>query len=242
MSTHRNTLPVRFRATSPWRSLVAVAALLLAGAVSACSDAPVAPSVGVADATPSLAKGGKKGGSKPGEQQTSGTATQDSVWPGTLLSAPVTANAVLRTTPLADTVKAAFRVTSAGGQYTLPGTGLSLWVPPFAIPGDTLTITVAAVPGDVLAYRFGPHGTQFKKSLIMWQDLRGTNYLSRGTSPTFSVGYFDPDSDVNPLLKSALVRELQQHMFDAGNARLFWAVNHFSGYMVSWGLDSYEAF
>ena len=237
MSNRGNTSTRPPGVRSARRAALGLAALVLAGVLGACADAPSAPGIASSASAPSLAKGGKgKGGNKPGQTTQTGEVA-DTVWPGTVLATPTTANAVLRSTPLPDSVKARFFVTSAGGQFTLPGTGLGFYVPANAIPGDTLTITVAAVPGDVLAYQFGPHGTQFKKSLVMWQVLAGTNYLSRGSSPVFSIGYFGATADLNPLLKSALVRELQQHFFDSENARLFWAVNHFSGYMVSWGFS-----
>ena len=236
MSNRSNTLIRITGAKSARRAALGLAALVFVGVLGACADAPSAPAVASSASAPAFTKGGKngKGGTKPGQTTQAGEVA-DTVWPSLALAAPTPAEAVLRTTPLPDSVKASFFVTRAGGQFTVPGTGLGFYVPSNAIPGDTLTITVAAVPGDVLAYRFGPHGTQFKKSLVMWQVLAGTNYLSRGSSPVFSVGYFGETADLNPLLKSALVRELQQRFFDAENARLFWAVNHFSGYMVSWG-------
>jgi hypothetical protein len=236
MSTRRNTTDRTLLARYVRRAMVGLTTVAVIALMAACADAPSSPAQPLIVAGPSLAKGGNGNGkSKPG--QPTGTATtqaQDSVWPGEVLATPVTAEGLQRKQPLAAEVTASFLVTKAGGYYTLPGTGLSLWVPPFAIPGDTLTITMTAIAGDVVAYHFGPHGTQFSKSLVLTQDLTQTNYQSRAGA-TFDVGYFGAEADVNVAARTAPILEKLQNYFDGGAGRLFFAVNHFSGYMVAWG-------
>ena len=225
MSMPRNTPAPRSRVARPWRSAAALAALLLTGVVAACSDAPSAPGVAAPVAVPSFAKGGKS---------ESATAP-DSVWPGEVLATPVTAEGLQRLVPLADTVSATFVVPRAGGVFTVPATGLSILVQPGTVTTD-LTLTVKALPGKVVAYEFGPSGTQFPKSLIMVQNLAGTNYDSR-VGGTFDVGYFSSLGDIDGTRGTALVKEKLQKYFDPTSATFLFAVNHFSGYMVAWGFS-----
>ena len=239
MSTPRNTVSGASRPRHIGRTVCGAVALAVGVLTAACADAPSSPVQPSAAGVPSLAKGGKKGTSRPGEQST--TQAQDSVWPGEVLATPVVASGLQRTQALPAEVSASFLVTKAGGQYTLPGTGLTVWVPSNAISGDTLTMTFTALAGDVVAYHFAPHGTVFSKSLIMVQDLNVTNFRSRA-SPTFDVGYFGAEADVDLSSKTALILERLQKYFDGDAARLYWAVNHFSGYMVSWGFDRADAF
>ncbi len=175
--------------------------------------------------------GNGNGGSKPGQKTTGGT--QDSVWLGTELATPVVATSLERKEALADTVSATFIVTKAGGVFTVPGTGLDIWVQANTVSGD-FPLTVKALPGKVVAYEFGPSGTKFPKSLIMIQDLKGTNYDSR-VGATFDAGYFSSLGDVDAVRGTALIKERLQNMFDAESGKFYFAVNHFSGYMVSWG-------
>ena len=200
------------------RAVAAVAALLVAG-VAACADAPSAPALD--PAAPSLAKA-----SAPGQLGRFGKSDT--------LARPATATALLRTTPLAAAITVRHELTRRGGHFTVPGTGLSIQVPPGAVPDQPITITVTAVKGDVLAYEFQPHGTQFKKPLQLTQDLRGTNW-HRKLAGRLDIGYFADSRDLDLVRKSALVREAIPAGLDAAGQRVGFDVTHFSGYMVSWG-------
>ena len=219
MSDLRNTLRRTGRVARVARRLGGVAALAVGVLAAACADAPSAPQLSVA-APPSLAKAGAHKTGRFGASDT--------------LAAPVVAQGLLRTTPLRAPVTATFEVTRRGGHFVLPGTGLSFQVPPGAVTDLSMTITVTARAGDVVAYEFGPHGAQFKKALEMRQDLRGTNW-SRQLAPTFQVGYFSRASDLDVAKKSALVREAIPVGVNAAGQHLDFDVVHFSGYMVSWG-------
>jgi hypothetical protein len=243
MSTTSNFPTRRSRVTRPWRATAALAALLFTGVVTACSDAPSAPGATQWAAVPSFGKGGTapgqgsgngngNGGSKPGDKN---STTQDSVWLGTELATPVVAQSLERRQALADTVSATFIVTKDGGQFTVPGTGLDIWVQANTVSGD-FPLTVKALPGKVVAYEFGPSGTKFPKSLIMIQDLKGTNYNAK-TGATFDAGYFSSLGDVDATLGTALIKERLQNYFDAESGKFYFAVNHFSGYMVAWGFS-----
>ena len=229
MRIHGNKPSRPARARASWRAVVAGAALAVAGALAACSDAPSGPGLASAPAAPSLAKGGNGNGSKPGQPGASG----DTVWTGEALATPIVATSLARLQPLADTVSATFQVTRDGGTFTVPGTGLEIQVPKNAVKDD-FAMTVKALPGTLVAYEFGPHGLQFKKSLIMVQSLAGTDYASR-PGATFDAGYFSSLGDVDGNSGKAIVRERLQNAFDAATGKFTFAVNHFSGYMVSWG-------
>jgi hypothetical protein len=235
MSNRSNTSTRIPGAKSAWRAALGLAALLFVGALGACADAPSAPSFAAAPSAPSLAKGGKSG-SKPG-QKTSG-GTQDTVWLGTELATPVVATSLERRVALADTVSASFVVTRDGGSFVVPGTGLEVWVQRGTVSGE-FPLTVKALPGKVVAYEFGPAGSKFPKSLVMVQDLKGTNYNAR-TGATFDAGYFSSLGDVDGLTGTALIKERLQSYFDAESGKFYFAVNHFSGYMVSWGFQERE--
>jgi hypothetical protein len=145
----------------------------------------------------------------------------------------ISASALTRTTPLYTPVVASFNVTSAGGHYSVPGTGLRIDVPPMAVSAP-LKLTVFAVPGPIVAYEFGPSGTKFKRPLRMTQDLRGTNWLTQNPA-NLEAGYFAKLTDVNTLLGQVLVSEFLNAQVDSATAQLGFDVSHFSGYMISTG-------
>ena len=246
MLISRNTATPPPRGRALRRALTGVSAVLAAAVLAACADAPAAPGApGTALAlAPHFGKGGTdpgqgaghgngNGGSKPGDKAT-GT-TPDSVWLGTELAAPVLATSLERRQALADTVAAAFTVTKDGGTFTVPGTGLTIWVQANTVSAE-FPLTVKALPGKVVAYEFGPSGTRFPKSLIMIQDLKGTNYNAR-TNATFEAGYFGSLGDLDAAAGTALIKERLQSTFDAESGHFYFAVNHFSGYMVAWGFS-----
>jgi hypothetical protein len=205
---------------------LAGAAVVAAAVMTACSDAPSAPLASPTTGAPSLARSGKS-------QDTVSAATSTS--PTTVLATPGTAPGLLRTTPLADSVKTTFVITPLGGSFSLPDAGLTVYVPANAYPAGTITITATAVPGDVVAYEFEPHGIQFALPLVAIQDLTATNWQSKGTGATYDVGYFAAPSDLDVGSKTALVRELLPRSFDPLGRRLIFQISHFSGYMVAWG-------
>jgi hypothetical protein len=205
---------------------------VVAGALGACSDAPLGPTLAGAGAVPSLAKGTNgngNGASRPG----AANDAADTVWAGEEFATPVVASGLKRLEPLADTVSATFTVTRDGGTFVLPGTGLEIRVQKNTVKSD-FELTVKALPGEAVAYEFGPHGTQFKKSLIMSQDLAGTDYASN-PGAALDAGYFASLDDLDAKKGTALVKEALQNSIDETTGKFYFAVNHFSGYMVAWG-------
>ena len=227
MSTSSNSVRLTDHARALRRTMAGVAAVVVASLATACVDAPSAPATPSPADAPSLAKGGSP--AKVGRFGESDT-----------LRTPVVATALLRTSPLRTAVSASFTVKGAGGRFELPGTGLSVIVPPGALPKDQpLTIRVTAPAGDVVAYEFEPHGTQFNKALQMRQDLRGTNW-SRRLAGSIDVGYFARSTDLSLSRKTALVHEALRTGLDATGQHVDFDVIHFSGYMVSWGFHAWS--
>jgi hypothetical protein len=157
-----------------------------------------------------------------------------------LLGTPRTVTVVERTTPLAAPISASATLGILGGQINLPGAGLKVVVPAFALT-KTTKITVTAVAGSQVAYEFEPHGTQFLVPLLVTQNLSGTNAVSGGlfSRPVFA-GYFASLSDLNPLSNSGLVSELLGVALNLSNKSATFPVFHFSGYLIATGRDMEE--
>jgi hypothetical protein len=131
---------------------------------------------------------------------------------------------------------------SVGGLIKVPGTDFELVIPAGAFDEPTMTITVTALKGRVVAYEFAPHGVLFKKPLLFSQRLAQTNWdrsLSANKSSVQGAHFFDRtkvDSDngfawVNEFFPSTV----------QGNLLTF-PIPHFSGFMISTGLMEEEGF
>jgi ZU5 domain-containing protein len=159
----------------------------------------------------------------------------------TILSAPTTVHVVSRNSPIASQSASAV-IGAFGGRLALPGAGLTVVIPPFAVASPT-TITVTAVAGSKVAYEFSPHGTQFLVPLLVSQDLSNTNALPAGLlsgllSPKFVAGYFTSVSDINQVNGTAIVSELLSTVLSLGTKTVTFPVFHFSGYLVATGNQS----
>jgi hypothetical protein len=234
MSTRRNTSDRMSLASYTRRALAGLTALAAVALMAACADAPSSPARPLAPSAPSLANAGAPDpNGAPDEQHANPPAWATGSY-GTSLATPVVATGLLRTQPLAASVSVTYTATNRGGYFALPEAGLQVFVPRGAVAAETpLTMTVTALPGNAVAYEFQPHGVVFNKPLIVVQDLRVTNWQTKST--TLDVGYFAGNGDLDPTAGTALVRERMLNHLDVTGARLYWAVPHFSGYMVAWG-------
>lgn len=140
---------------------------------------------------------------------------------------------LLRTTAVVAPISRSQTFDRTGGQLNIPELGFSLTVPTDAIPGTTLTITVTAIAGKMVAYNFEPHGTQFRKPLTITQALRGTKWLTSLLQPQLSGGYFQNESQLNEQNGSAQIDESFRALIN--NNAVSFDIWHFSGYMVSSG-------
>jgi len=177
---------------------------------SACSDngvtAPVAPVASEQSASNLLGLGGLL---------------------GLTTVAPIT-----RTTPLANDVSWSFTVGSGGATSSNASVGLTVSVPSGALSTPT-TITVTALQGSAVAYRFEPHGLVFAKKVTLTQKLQGTSAGSQ-LLPMLSGAYFANDADLlgNGL---ALVSEIISGLLNPLTKTFSFPIEHFSGYLVASG-------
>ena len=201
------------RRATAWCGLVAVATL------AACNtDRAVGPSADRTTAT--LAPGGVANGdvitgplTTTGAKLISKTAL---TWPTSRLDALVRSFTVGM---------------DSGSTLELPEVGLVVQVPKGAIPTAQMTITITALPGLAVAYSFEPHGTVFRKPLIVQQNLALTSWAGNTGLSFLGAGYFANDNQVNPLTGTVLLNELLPA--NLIGTRLRFAIQHFSGYMVS---------
>lgn len=154
---------------------------------------------------------------------------------GALVNSLIPVKALMRSTPVTTTITQSVKFTQAGGSIQIAELGLRLDVPAGAIPRDTMTITVTAVKGAMIAYDFQPHGTTFRKPLVFRQDLAGTTW-GASLIGVLNGGYFKSTSQLDQTTGTATLDELLPAI--TLNRQVTFNINHFSGYMVSSGRQS----
>ena len=143
---------------------------------------------------------------------------------------------VHRTTPLASDVTWSFTAGPAGAVSTNSAVGLTVIIPWGAL-SSTQTITVTALAGSPVAYRFEPH-LVFSKNVTLKQNLAGTdvNLLS---ALLLHGGHFAGDvleldgsglALVDELVPASLLPSLFQQSAVMN-------VGHFSGWILVSGTD-----
>lgn len=183
----------------------------------------------IAVATLVVAAGCDRGATEPVAVKSGAPANQ------LLLASPVSVNVVQRNTPLPSPLSTSAVIGVLGGQLTLPGAGLKVVVPAFALTSPT-RITVTAVAGSQVAYEFQPHGIRFLAPLLVTQNLTGTSAVSGGLlSRPVVAGYFSSRSDLDPLGGTGLVSELLGVSLNTVTKSATFPVFHFSGYLVATG-------
>lgn len=148
---------------------------------------------------------------------------------------------VQRVTPLSQDYSWSFDAGPSGIQVRDAATGLTIEVPAGAVASPT-RITVMALRGAALAYRFEPHGLQFPVPVRLVQSLRGLNVRRDllGVPPLFG-GYFADDTLTTSATGEARVLEVLPVLIDIRNRAAVLDVHHFSGYTVaSQARDSLE--
>lgn len=137
-----------------------------------------------------------------------------------------------RTSPLSAPVSWSFVVGPDGATSAHPGTGLTISVPRGALKAN-VTITVTALAGSEVAYRFQPHGLKFEKRVTLSQSLSG---IKGGLlSGLFLVGaHFQGDEPkmVNGL---AVVDEIVGAELNLLRTHMSFPITHFSGWIMASG-------
>ena len=121
---------------------------------------------------------------------------------------------------------------SNGGRLAIPAAGFELVVPRNAVKKST-RFTVTAIKGKLVAYEFGPHGTNFPRSLQAKQDLSVTDWNLLSLRP-LTAGYFADRSDLNLQRATALVSEIIRGLTIPLTKQFNFPIDHFSGYVVAW--------
>ena len=113
-------------------------------------------------------------------------------------------------------------------------TGLTVVIPKGAVSQPT-RITVTALRGSSIAYRFEPHGLQFAAPVVLTQSLQGLKLQRNALGlPSIIGGYFSEDSlMLDPATGTVRVRELLPVWMDANGRNIRLNVQHFSGYTVA---------
>ncbi len=142
-----------------------------------------------------------------------------------------------RNTPLAQDISWSFTVGPAGTVSSNAASGLTIKVPAYAVSAPTI-ITVTALAGDAVAYRFAPHGLEFNRQVLLTQDLRGTSGGGLLSLPLISGAYFGTDSLV--VQPSGLVSVLEVVPATVGlfTKKATFPIEHFSGWIYGTGRGS----
>jgi hypothetical protein len=135
-----------------------------------------------------------------------------------------------RNTPLAQDVAWSFTVGPAGGSSSNSAVGLTVSIPPNAL-STTKTITVTALAGSNVAYRFEPHIT-FKKKVYLTQNLSGTSSGLLG-SLLMKGAHFPGNTPTYTSSGLAIVDEIVSGLVLGGN--FTFGVTHFSGWIPGSG-------
>lgn len=137
----------------------------------------------------------------------------------------------IRLAPLATDATWSFVAGPEGATSSHAATGLTIVVPAGAL-ASTQTITVTALAGPAVAYRFEPHGLRFDRPVNLHQSLGAL----ASTDTHLRGAYFPDDAPaVDPISGLTIVSELEPTKLDrtAGLVRI--KIRHFSGYIVASG-------
>jgi len=141
---------------------------------------------------------------------------------------------VRRQKPLLDDESWSFDVDATGAVVRHASTGLTITVPAGAV-AVTTHVTVTALKGAPLAYRFEPHGLQFAKPVQLTQKLQGLSVARPGILvPQLFGGYFADDSlPTDAATDAARVIEILPVLIDVNGHAAILQIRHFSGYTVA---------
>lgn len=145
-----------------------------------------------------------------------------------LLIAPVE-----RSAALANDITWSFAAGPEGAVSSNASAGLTVTIPPGAL-GDDVTITVTALAGRPVAYRFEPHGLRFGHAIALTQDLTLTSAGLLGAL-TLSGAYFATDTLQLTADGLALVSEVLGATVDPLRRTATFPAWHFSGYILASG-------
>lgn len=146
---------------------------------------------------------------------------------GTALVAPMQ-----RATPLAAPVTWSFTAGPGGATSSNGVTGLTITIPAGAL-AEEVTITVTALAGAPVAYRFEPHGLVFAQNVSLTQSLSG---IEAGLLSTLAPSGAHFEGDAPAYTEGlALVNEIVGAQLDLLGGSVAFPIRHFSGWIVASG-------
>ena len=164
-------------------------------------------------------------------------ATQSHLLGGLLGTVTNTLNALLaspvkRNTPLTEDVSWTFVAKPGGAVSQNSSVGLTIVVPAGAVDSYQ-TITVTALKGSAVAYRFEPH-MEFDRSVVLTQDLRGTSAGGLLSLTALKGAHFEGDV-LDYLDGKVKVTEIVPALLSWLTKTASFGVDHFSGWIVASG-------
>lgn len=154
-----------------------------------------------------------------------------------VFDAPVTVNVLQRNTPLARDLTASAVIDRRGGTIEIRQAGLRFDVPSGALKSP-VRITVTALAGSNVAYRFEPHGLVFRKDPEVRLDLRDTEAgENRDLLRTLAGAYYPDESHLGDAVAEIL--ELRPTAITLHGSEMRFRIEHFSGYLASSGRSGY---
>lgn len=155
-----------------------------------------------------------------------------------LLIAPVK-----RTTPLANDVVWSFYAGPNGGYTSNSSVGLTVSVPPGALESN-VKITVTALKGAPVAYRFEPH-LEFGRKVYITQNLKGTSagllsglQLKGAHFPGDVPQYTSSGMAIVDEVVPGILQNILGGLFGTLTRTLTFGVEHFTGWIVASGNES----
>jgi hypothetical protein len=154
-------------------------------------------------------------------------------------TAGVAVRPLSRDTALAKSDSWSFDVGATGTTVHHSATGLTITVPPGAVATPT-RITVTALKGTAIAYRFEPHGLRFAVPLQLRQSMRGAKLPTRDLSNAqLFAGYFVADTlATDTATGRTRVFEILPVLLDVKAQSAILSIRHFSGYTVASAFDA----
>lgn len=141
---------------------------------------------------------------------------------------------VERRVPLASDVTWSFWAGPLGATSSNASVGLTISIPRGAL-ASTQRITVTALAGAPVAYKFEPHGLVFAKSSQLRQDLKGTTADGLLDLGLLYGAYFATDRLELTSGGLAVVTEIIPALTSLLTKTVSFPIEHFSGYIVASG-------
>jgi len=132
---------------------------------------------------------------------------------------------------------------SNGGSLAIPGSQFVIYFPQDALPNPT-TITITSKETEWVTYDMNPHGTVFRKPVVVLQGLEKTEIFGTTTACSAYGAYLPTGNEVISADDTATATETTMSYTLSGfitwtqfssPQTSIWIINHFSRYMLASG-------